>query len=107
MKKFVIGKIMTYIKKHKNLSDNEFLEIEYGLTGIYLTFSKIIIISIISILLGIFKEMIIFMLLFNIIRTTAFGLHATKSWICLISSILFFVLLPFICIHIYLNMIIK
>ena len=107
MKKLIISKLMNYIKKYNNYSEEKLLEIEYGLTGIYLTFSKIIIISIITIALGIFKEMLIFMICFNIIRTTAFGLHATKSWICLISSLLIFILLPLICIYIKIDNYIK
>ena len=105
MKKRIINMVMKYIKKRTKYNKTELLEIEYGLTGIYLTFSKIIIISILSAILGILKEMAIFMIIFNIIRTTAFGLHATKSWICLISSLTFFILLPIVCIYIHINLI--
>ena len=107
MKKLIINKLMNYIKKNGNYSNKELMEIEYGLTGIYLTLSKIIIISIIAYFLGIFKEMFIFMIFFNIIRTTAYGLHATKSWICLLSSTLIFIGIPLVCKFIYLNIIIK
>ena len=97
MKKIIMNNLMNYIKENTNYTNTELMEIEYGLTGIYLTVSKIIIISIIAYLLGMFKEMIIFMVLFNIIRTTAFGLHATKSWICLLSSTIIFIGIPIIC----------
>lgn len=107
MKKIVMKNIMIYISKRGNYSDTELAEIEYGLTGIYLTFSKIIIIAILACLLGIFKEMIIFMLLFNIIRTTGFGLHATKSWICLLSSTLIFIGVPLFCKYIEINIYLK
>lgn len=107
MKNIIISKELNFIKKYKQYSEVELAEIEYGLVGIYLTFSKIIIVSIIALVLGIFKEMIIFMVLFNIIRTTAFGLHATKSWICLISSLISFILLPLFCIYIKINVLFK
>lgn len=107
MKNMIISKELNFIKKYKQYSEIELAEIEYGLVGIYLTFSKILIVSIIALILGIFKEMIIFMVLFNIIRTTAFGLHATKSWICLVSSLISFILLPLLCIYIKINLIIK
>ncbi len=107
MKKIIMNYIMNYIKKNGNYSNKELLEIEYGLTGIYLTISKIIIISIIAVYLNIFKEMLIFMILFNIIRTTAFGLHATKSWICLISSTLIFIGIPLVCKYLVLHLFIK
>lgn len=107
MKKLIMNKIMNYIKNNTNYADTELIEIEYGLTGIYLTVSKIIIISLIAYFLGIFKEMMIFMILFNIIRTTAFGLHATKSWICLLSSTIIFIVIPIICKYLFLHEYIK
>lgn len=107
MKKFIINKCMNYIKKYNNCSDIRLKEIEYGLVSIYLTFSKMIIISIMALILGIFKEMLIFMLFFNILRIFGFGLHATKSWICLLSSSLIFIGIPTICINININIYLK
>lgn len=97
MKKIIIKKIIKYIKNNCNYNKQQLLEIEYGLLSIYLSISKIIIISLIAYFLGLFKEMIIFMIFFNIVRSTAYGLHATKSWICLLSSIIIFIGLPFLC----------
>lgn len=107
MKKIIMNFIMNYIKKNSNYSKNELLEIEYGLTGIYLTISKMIIIFILAYILGILKEVIIFMFIFNIIRTTAYGLHATKSWICLISSTIIFIIVPLLCKYLIININIK
>lgn len=107
MKNFVINKSVNYIKKYNNYSNDEIEIIKYGLEGIYLTITKVLIIIILSIILGIFKEVIIFLLLFNIIRSTAFGLHATKSYICLISSTLIFILIPYLCLYININIYIK
>lgn len=107
MKKAVINHWMFLIKKNKNYDDNKLAEIKYGLTAIYLTLSKSIIIFFIAILLGIFKEMIIFVLLYNILRMPSFGIHATKSWICLILSAITFIGFPLLCKYIYLNIILK
>lgn len=107
MKKYIINKVMNYIKKYTNYSKQQIVEIEYGLVSIYLTFSKLIIISIIALILGMFKDMLIFMIFFNIIRLPAFGLHATKSWICLLSSTLIFISLPIICLNINISIYIK
>lgn len=107
MKKFLINGCINYIKKYSNYTDSKLKEIEYGLTGVYLTISKLIIISVISIILGIFKEMIIFTLLFNILRITAFGLHATKSYICLFSSTIMFIIIPILCNYININVYLK
>lgn len=107
MKKFLIKKCMSYIKKNTNYDDVKLKEIEYGIVSIYLTFSKIIIILTLSLILSIFKEVLIFMVCFNILRTTGFGLHATKSWICLLSSTLMFVVIPIFCKYINFNIYIK
>ena len=45
MKKIVLNHWMNIIKKNKNYNDTKLAEIEYGLAGIYLTFSKLIIIA--------------------------------------------------------------
>lgn len=97
MKKAFLNWSLSLIKKNKpNISSDELDEIRYGLEGIYLTFTKAIFISLAAYFLGIFKEMLIMLLFFNILRTTAFGLHAKKSWMCWISSSIIFLLLPYI-----------
>ena len=107
MKNIIIKKIIKYIENKQKYSKKQLLEIEYGLTSVYLTISKIIIISLIAFYLGIIKEMLIYMLFFNIIRTTAFGLHATKSWICLLSSTIIFIGIPILCNILIINYYIK
>lgn len=103
MKNFIINKCMSYVKKNNKYSENELKEIKYGLVSIYLTFTKIIVILAISGFLGIFKETLIFMICFNILRTVGFGLHATKSWICWIASIIGFIIIPCISKTLYIN----
>ncbi len=99
-------KVLDYcINSIRNRNDNKYdeiklAEIRYGLEAIYLTFFKMIIIFIVALILGIFKEMIIIMLLYNILRTTGGGIHATKSWICLVSSLIVFIGIPYIAINI-------
>lgn len=103
MKKFILDKCISIIKQNNNYNETKLEEIRYGLEGIYLTITKIIIISIISIILGIFKEFLIFLGIYTIIRTPSFGMHASKTWICLITSTLFFVGIPLLSIHTTLN----
>ena len=97
MKKLIMNKCMNYIEKNTNYDQTKLKEVEYGLVGIYLTFEKLIIISIIAALLGIFKEMAIYILLYNVLRIPSFGLHATKSWICLVTSTILFIGIPYLC----------
>ena len=107
MKKFIIGKCMNLIRKEKDYDEEKLAEIEYGLVSIYLTFSKLIVITILALILGIFKEMIVFLLMYNIIRMPSFGIHATKSWICLLVSTIGFIGIPLLCIYVRIPLIIK
>lgn len=97
MKEVVINKQLSMIQKHNNFDEDKLAVIKYGLESIYILVTKTIIIFSICFLLGLVKETLVFLLCYNIIRTTSFGLHATKSWICLLSSALIFIILPYIC----------
>ena len=103
MKKIIMNYTMNIIKKNGNYDEDKLAIIRYGLEGLYLTISKIVVIFLLAYILNILKEVIIFLLIYNVIRTTSFGLHATKSWICLLSSTLIFICFPFICKYIYLT----
>ena len=96
MKKVFLNGCMSLIKKNQDYSDEKLAEIRYGLEGIYLTITKTIFIFGLSYLLGIFKEMLLMLIIFNILRTTGFGLHAKKSWICWVSSTILFIFFPLI-----------
>lgn len=88
---------MNIIKRNKNYSQDELDIIAYGLEGVYLTITKAIIIFGIAIYLNIFKEVIFLLISYNIIRSQAFGLHASKSIYCLISSLLIFIGGAYLC----------
>lgn len=108
MKKLIINKCMELVTTYnKDLSQRDIDKIKYGLEGLYLTITKLIFIIIVSIILGIWKETLLLILIFNGIRLTAFGVHAKRSVDCLISSTLFFILFPIICIKLTIPLIIK
>lgn len=91
MKKRFLNIIRNSIKKqYPNYSEDKLDEIMYGVEGIYLTITKMIIIFIFAFILGVAKELLLLLIAFNFVRLFAFGMHADKSWICLVfSSILF------------------
>lgn len=91
MKKRLLNSIRIAIKKqYPSYSDDKMDEIMYGIEGIYLTITKTIVIFILAFILKIAKELLFLLITFNFIRMFAFGMHANKSWICLVfSSILF------------------
>ena len=103
MKKLIMNYTMNIIKKNSDYDEEKLAVIKYGLEGLYLTITKLIVIFLLAYILNIFKEVIIFLLIYNVIRTTSFGLHATKSWICLLSSTLIFIGFPIVCKYIHLT----
>lgn len=108
MKEVILKNIRKIIIQSNNSLNNEKLdEIMYGLEGIYLTIEKLIIILIIAFLLNILREVLLFMLLYNIIRFTAFGAHAKSSLVCLCISLITFIFIPALSIKIVLDNIIK
>ncbi len=94
-------------EKHKEIDEVKLDEIRYGLEGLYLTLTKFIIISTLAIILHVFYEMILLLIFFNILRRTGFGMHASKSSICLIASGLVFLILPYIAKYIILPIYMK
>lgn len=101
IKKFIIDKSLNMISDiYPDYNDSKMDEIRYGLESIYLSLTKVIVILFITLLLGIFKEAIIVLLFFNGLRATAFGIHAKKSWMCWVSSLILFIGIPCLCIYI-------
>ena len=100
MKKFVMNHAMHVVKGvYPDYDDDKLDEIRYGLEAIYLSLSKTIVILLVTLMLGIFKEAVIVLLFFNFLRMFAFGIHAKKSWQCWISSSIMFIGIPYLCIY--------
>lgn len=97
IKNFIINNSISLVNKTNKYNNTELEEIKYGLESIYLAMTKVVVILFISACIGLFKEAVLFLLIFNLVRATAFGLHASKSIWCWISSSISFLLIPFIC----------
>lgn len=107
MKKVFIDWCLKKVQEGKKYTEDELEQIEYGLVSIYLLITKLIVIFAICLIIGTFKEALLFLILYNIIRLPSFGLHASKSWICLLTSSIIFVGLPIIMKNIDFNLITK
>ena len=108
MKKKFLNNSMREIKsKFPEYDDNKLDEIEYGLEAIYIVLTKTIVIFALAIILNIFKEVFFTLLFYNLLRTTAFGMHAKKSSHCYILSCVFFLGGGFICKYIDINLYFK
>lgn len=108
MKQLIISNCLKLVNDYEpNMPQKQIDKIKYGLEGLYLTFTKLIVITTVAIILGILKEYMILLLAFNGIRLFSFGVHAKKSSHCLISSLLFFITFPIICKNIQIPLIYK
>lgn len=96
MKEKFIVCIVNLAKRNKEYTEEEVAIMRYALEGIYLTFTKILVITLIAALLGLFKEYIWFVLLYTPIRSVSFGWHANTTKECWVVSILAFILIPYI-----------
>lgn len=96
MKEKFIVCIVNLAKRNKEYSNEDVEVMRYALEGIYLTFTKILVITLIAALLGLFKEYIWFVLLYTPIRSVSFGWHANTTKECWVVSILAFILIPYI-----------
>ncbi len=98
MKQAFLNHSIRFIEKYNpNYTQDDIEKLAYGLEGIYLTITKIVIILTVSFLLNILKETVLLLLFVNIIRFTGFGFHAGKSIECLFFSSLLFLGFPFLC----------
>jgi len=109
LKKRILNYCINAIKNNcdTQYDEEKLAEIRYGLESIYLTIPKIIVVFTIASILGIFKEMITILILYNILRITGFGIHAKKSWMCLTSSVILFIGSPILSMNITVPLIIK
>lgn len=100
MKQKLLNSTIDFLKSQQSFDVADEQKLLYGLEGIYLTITKLIIIMAIALILGILKEVLMVMILFNVIRYFGFGFHAEKSSECLFLSIINFVLIPFFFINV-------
>lgn len=98
MKTFLLEKCLDIVKStYPEYDEDKLDEIRYGLEAIYLSITKVVVIFFLAYLLGILKETICLCLAFNVLRLSGFGLHATKSWMCWVSSTIIFLVIPYLC----------
>ena len=98
MKTYFLNHCISTVKGNfPEYSEEQLLEIRYGIESIYLSISKVVVILFITWIFGFFQEAVILLFLFNLLRIPGFGLHASKSWMCWISSSITFIGVPLLC----------
>ena len=74
MKSFFMDKSLAFLCKYNTYSDEDIEKLSYGLEGIYLTITKLIIIFALALLLNIFKEIIFLLISEN-------SISSVKVWV--------------------------
>ncbi len=107
MRSLIINKIMKSIREKENLTETKLSEIKYGLETLYINITKTIVILTASYFLKALKELLLILLFYGLLRLTGFGLHTKKSWHCWISSLIIFLLMPYLAKIIYIGVIMR
>ena len=108
MKEAFLNHTMNFIDSNqKNLSEEDREKLSYGLEGLYMNVTKLALIFLIAFLLGFLKEFIIALILFNLLRFPGFGFHASKSIVCLITSTILILGIPYLFTNIEVSLTIK
>ena len=88
MREVFAEKNLNYVSKYYQLTDTEKIKIKYGLEVLYTIITKTLGILFISLFLKTFKETIILMIFYLLLRLFSHGIHAKKSSHCWVASIL-------------------
>jgi accessory gene regulator B len=89
-------KIADSLNKYSPKEGIAYKKIVYGTEVILINIIKTTIIMTVAAILGVLPQTIFVMLGFNALRQTAFGVHALTNIGCILSSIVLFVLAPFL-----------
>ncbi|MDD6272389.1 MAG: accessory gene regulator B family protein [bacterium] len=94
MKKKIIDSCINLVNKYYDYDDIKTAELRYGLESLYMTITKMIVAIILSIFIGVTKELLLLSLFYGILRLVMFGAHGKNSIQCWIMSMLIFILVP-------------
>jgi len=103
MKSFVVDFFMNIVVKDNKYGEIKLKEIRYGLEGLYLNISKLIVFLIINALINNLWTSFLFILFFIPIKGTSYGFHAKTSLQCWTISAICFVGLPYLANYISIN----
>lgn len=87
MKKKFIENTYLFITKYQDCDELKTKKIKYGLEALYNLITKVVVMLIISIILGIWREYLLLVLIYASARRYAYGIHAKKSIICWITTL--------------------
>jgi len=87
MKNKVVDRLTDFIIKNKKCNETQIKIYRYGLEALYNLLTKTVVILIITSILGCLKECLLFILFYTLLRLFAYGLHASNSILCWLTTI--------------------
>lgn len=108
MKDKVVDYFFEKIKANNNdLDIIKLEELRYGLVGLYTLITKTSVIILLSVILNFFKDFIIFLFFYSLLRSVGYGTHAKSNIMCWIFSTILLLGIPYIFTLLKLSTIIK
>lgn len=92
MKEKFLNSSLSYIKRTRNLDHYNEVKIKYGLEVLYHFLTKLIFIVTLSIILKIYKEVLLMILFYAPLRACVHGIHSNSNIGCWISTIIDYIL---------------
>ena len=97
MKDKVVDYFFEKIKANNNdLDIIKLEELRYGLVGLYTLITKTSVIILLSVILNFFKDFIIFLFFYSLLRSVGYGTHAKSNIMCWIFSTILLLGIPYI-----------
>lgn len=87
MKKKFIESSLDLIKSKKEVDNLEEKRLRYGLEGFYNTYTKFMVMLILSLILGIWREYLLLILVYSSLRLYGFGIHMETTFQCWVTTI--------------------
>lgn len=87
VKEKFVNNLTNFVIKNKECDELKIKTIRYGLEGLYLSLTKIFVVIILVILTNSFWEFLSLFIFYQLIRKYSFGLHATSSLACWMTTI--------------------
>ncbi|MBQ9833570.1 MAG: accessory gene regulator B family protein [Bacilli bacterium] len=91
MKEQIINNTINLINRNKVCSDTDLKIYRYGMECIYTLITKTLVVFLISIIIGTTKEFLLLLIFYALLRSYAFGIHASSNIACWISTITIYI----------------
>ena len=87
MKLKIVNSLTSFISKHKKCSEKDLKIYRYGLEALYNLTTKTAVILLMTFFIGSIKECLLFILFYTFLRLFSYGLHASGSLMCWLTTI--------------------